>query len=683
MRKLLFLISLISIYLCGIAQESSDKTLVAWVNPDNTDQQGGSVLTVQKGDEFDAIVFGEILKDRWMAGSNNFNRTLKEQIDLDQELVLDRQFLQLAIVYEQDQISIFKNGALYSSHEAQNIDLLSSEYNFICFGLRHIGAAKGHFSGLIDDARIYARALSAAELNSLKANQRSDIKPYAWWNFENNEVRDLTGTFKYSKIVGDTEIHDGKLKLQQNSLVVACRNESDAEKASQGKVPEVPMPPWEGETPEMPKEISNSWLSYHLAHPGPGEAMPGDPNCAFFYEGKYHLHYIYKHRHGFAFAHVSSEDMVHWKWHPTSLVKPNTGHGMFSGTGFFTKEGKPAIIYHGQGADRNYISFALDNNLDVWSEPFPVLPKTSSGQDVEMRHWDPDCWLNGDYYYAISGGAPPSLLKSFDLKNWSSLGLLLHDDMPDLGVSKNEDISCANMFRIGNKWMLLCISHSLGCRYYLGDFEDEKFLPDFHAMMNWNGWDFFAPESLLTPDGRRVMWAWCLLDGAQSGIQSLPRELSLPEDGVLRIKPLKELEKLRYDEQFVNDILVRSGTNYLLKSRGDVLEMMVSFDSKHATEYGMIVFADSAGQGLKIHLRPEENLLVIGDKNIPFMQEQSEKVQMRVFLDHGMVEVFVNDKQAANYMQAHAESDINIQLFSQGSDVRANVSTWKMKSIYE
>ena len=48
-------------------------------------------------------------------------------------------------------------------------------------------------------------------------------------------------------------------------------------------------------------------------------------------------------------------------------------------------------------------------------------------------------------------------MKSPDLKNWTSMGLLMHPDMPDnLGVKKEEDVSCANMFRIGNKWMLLC-----------------------------------------------------------------------------------------------------------------------------------------------------------------------------------------------------------------------------------
>ena len=136
---------------------------------------------------------------------------------------------------------------------------------------------------------------------------------------------------------------------------------------------------------------------------------------------------------------------------------------MYSGTAFLTKEGKPAIIYHGQGSKRNQIAFAEDDKLNKWSKPFPVEPKTADGKPAEMRHWDPDCWVMNDTYYALGGGQNPTLAKSKDLKNWEFLGELLHPDFPeDLGVPKGEDISCANLFKIGDKWMLLCISHGLG-----------------------------------------------------------------------------------------------------------------------------------------------------------------------------------------------------------------------------
>src|SRR5438105_8448355 len=59
-------------------------------------------------------------------------------------------------------------------------------------------------------------------------------------------------------------------------------------------------------TPAMPASPPPAWLTFHLAHPGPDEAMPGDPNCALFRNGRCHLHYIYKNRDGFSFAYVSS-----------------------------------------------------------------------------------------------------------------------------------------------------------------------------------------------------------------------------------------------------------------------------------------------------------------------------------------------------------------------------------------
>lgn len=665
------------------AQQTSDKTLVSWLTLDNLSQQGGSALTIQQGDEFDAIVFGEINSGKWMAGSNNFSRTDKEQDDWITETANINVLIQIAIVYEDDQISIYRNGKLYSSYESNNIDFLHTDYNLVVFGLRHIGAGGGYFSGAIEDARIYDFALSLSDIKSLKPNEMSELKPYAWWDFEGDEMKDLTGRFSHHRMKDGAKLSGGKLILGEASVAVATHSDEEAINATQGKTPLAPMPPWLGETPAMPKEIPENWLSYHLAHPGPGKAFPGDPNCAFYYKGLYHLHYIYINRHGFAFAHVSSKDMVTWKWHPTKLVPPITGHGMYSGTGFFTKEGKPAIIYHGQGSEKNFISFAEDDMLDVWSKPMPIEPKTASGADVETRQWDPDCWLNGETYYAISGGAPPHLIKSDDLKSWTSLDLLLHEDMPDLGVSRDEDVSCANMFKIGDKWMLLCISHALGCRYYLGDFKDEKYLPEFHAMMNWNGWDFFAPESMLTKDGRRVMWAWCLLDGAQSGIQSLPRELSLPKDGILRIKPLRELEKLRFDPIIEKDITVSKDQIHVLQSKGDILELNIMIKANQATEYGVNVFCDEEGEGLPISINPNKKAMLLGDKEVPFELKQGEDLNIRIFLDHAMVEVFLNDRQAANLMHIHEKDNVGISLFTIGDGIKAQVNSWKMKSIYE
>ena len=313
-------------------------------------------------------------------------------------------------------------------------------------------------------------------------------------------------------------------------------------------------------------------LNFHLMHPGEDSA-PGDPNLAYCLDGVYHLHYILRHRWrggtarphdrdtSFCFIHVTSPDMLHWTWQTTKLQPSFTGHGTFSGTGFITSEGKPAAMYPGlSDPGRTYITVAEDNRLSGWSKPYPVLPTGVPEGKKVILSGDPDLFQVSDTYYAYSAGDNLELVKSTDLVNWRYVGPLLQHDLPD--VALGEDTSCANLYPLGDKWMLLCISHQIGCRYYLGDWdaEAEQFVPQIHERMNWRRADqsltepvyrdFFAPESVLTADGRRVMWAWlCTADPAidLKSVQSLPRELSLHADGTLRIEPLRELETLRYD----------------------------------------------------------------------------------------------------------------------------------------
>ena len=664
--------------LCVPATAGTDKTLVSWVCLANTTQQGGSALTIQRADQFDGIVFGETTAGKWMAGSNYYNRTQKDQQANTVEKADAKTLVQMAIVYQGNRVAIYRNGEPYASYEAANIDLLAAKDNMAVFGLRHQGAGTGQcLNGSIEDARIYDRALTAEEIRKFEPDKESVIKPYAWWTFEKGRETDLTGRFPVNNLSGGARIEGGRLVLDGAAPTLIAAAKKTAEP---GTV--------EIDIPAMPADPPDDWPIYHLLHPGPGGAMPGDPNCAFYWKGEYHLHYIYNHREGFAFAHVSSKDLVHWKWHPTTLTPGFTGHGMFSGTGFITKDGKPAIIYHGQGSGRNQLAFALDDKLEKWTKPVPIIPKDASGQEAKFNNWDPDCWLNGDTYYALSGGGNPSLMKSADLKDWTFLGPLLSDEYSDkIGMKKEEDISCANMFRIGNKWMLLCISHGLGCRYYLGDFKNEKYLPEFQAMMSWNGNNYFAPESVLAKDGRRVMWAWQLnVPVAPCGIQSLPRELELPADGVLRIKPLRELALLRGDKLQEDAGTVKSDATRLLKQiQGNTLELEVTLKAPAAKESGIDVLCDPKGEnGMRIAWLPESKTLRVGTVNAPLELKNGEDLVLRIFIDKNLVEVFANDRQAAAAATNYVPDNRAVRLFSTGGDavLKNPITAWKMKSIY-
>jgi len=456
-------------------------------------------------------------------------------------------------------------------------------------------------------------------------------------------------------------------------------------------------------------ENDNSVLNYHLMHPG-GPSAPGDPNAAFFLDGTCHLHYILRHpwkgKESFSFVHVSSQDMLHWVWHKTKLQPSFTGHGMFSGTGFMTKEGRPAAIYHGQASGRNQIAIAKDNELTAWEKPYPVEVITKAGREPEMNHWDPDCFLIGDTYYAISGGQNPPVFKSKDLKDWVYLGDFLKYDLPD--VATGEDISCPNFFRIGNKWMMLCISHPFGCRYYLGDWDadNEQFIPQIHERMNWRRdnqsfidtvyRDFFAPESVLTPDGRRVMWSWlATLDEKinDKTIQSLPRELSLGKDGTLRISPLRELENQRFDEVSFSNVEIQmepihnggDASTRITDLDGDSLEIKAIVSRKEALNkrFGFQLFSDDQDEGFPIIINPPTKTIRVGTVEAPFCVDDlpiDEDLEIRVFIDKYLIEVFVNGRQAV--LGAHMKYEMNKGLYGYtygNSTTIREITMWKLK----
>jgi beta-fructofuranosidase len=476
-------------------------------------------------------------------------------------------------------------------------------------------------------------------------------------------------------------------KLLISAILIASVCHAQTPKIDKTPVSYVP------ETPAWPDTPPDNWPIYHLAHPTFTLGSPFDPNPALFYKGRYHLHYIYRIDAGYVFAHVSSKDMVHWQWHPTVLAPPTTGHGMFSGTGFFTKDGQPAMVYHGQGSNRNWIQTALDDDLNEWSEPQVMLPKDNHGNFVtNVPYFDPDIWLDGDTFYGINGvssSKPPQIMKSDNLKDWTFIGDFLHPDFDEnkLGVKKSEDISCPNVFKLGDKWVLVCISHRLGCRYFIGEFKDEQFLPQSHALLGGNSNRYFAPESLLTPDGRRVNWTW-FFGGQLKGVQSLPTELALSAEGRLRIRPIRELESLRYSKQRMKNVTVKKDTSVILKKiEGQHLELKLVVKDPGAGSFGLDVLCDEQGKnGMRINVNREDNLLEVGSEKAPFKLKTGEALTLRIFIDTTLVEVFANERQIImndRPREANAKVNDGVALFSRGQDQKIDrIIAWKINSIY-
>ena len=212
--------------------------------------------------------------------------------------------------------------------------------------------------------------------------------------------------------------------------------------------------------------------------------------------------------------------------------------------------------------------------------------------------------------------------------------------------------------------------------------------------------DFFAPESLLTPDGRRVMWAWlCTLDPPldKKTIQSLPRELSLGGDGSLRIRPLRELEDLRYDGRLLADTVAsppdahHGGTisRRIADLDGDAFEIRLAIDREQASRkrFGLLLFADDDHEGLPLILQPDTSTIRLGTVEAPFAVAElpdEEEVELRIFIDKYLVEVFVCDRQAL--LCSHADYQAANGLFAYGYGEATTIRTieiWKLKATNE
>jgi sucrose-6-phosphate hydrolase SacC (GH32 family) len=675
----------------------TDKTFVAWVAPANLTQRGGSVLTVEKpGGTFDAIVFGEVSPSRWMAGSNNFNRTQMAQDNSPGETTVGDDLVQIAIVYQGKEITIYRNGARYAGYSVKSAEKFGAD-SLVLLGLRHQDAAADNrfFVGSIDDARIYGIALSAEQIAALKPNQESKPAPVAWWDFEDGRAADRMKRFPTTSLFGDARLSGGRLHLDRPGAYLMATNLAPQATVDLNNANSRARALRE-------KLLADSFRpGYHFVTPE-GSCMPFDPNGAIFWKGRYHLFYIYQDARGHNWGHVSSTDLFHWRHHPTGLVS-----GMFSGNCFVNSEGRPTICYHqvGQG---NAMAVALDDDLNEWKklDSNPITPKTAP-RDPHLnkyRSWDPYGWLEGDTYYAIFGGNRPAIAKAKSLAGeWKYVGDLMANSVP--GVAIDEDVSCADFFPLGNKRMLLCISHRLGARYYLGAWKNEQFHPTFHEKMSWVDNSFFAPESLLDDHGRRIMWAWIFdspgfamrQESGWSGTMSLPRVLTLGVDGMLRMNPPQELERLRYRMQSLTDLAIPTDQEMVLDGIGGTsielsLEMIVPKDSR-AKQFGLKVCRSAKGEeetlvcydaaDRKLKVDTTRSSLTEGPKSIeagPLALKPGEPLLLRVFVDKSVVEVFANGRQAVMRRIYPSRPDsAGVALFSQGGPVRVErLHKWDM-----
>ncbi len=478
---------------------------------------------------------------------------------------------------------------------------------------------------------------------------------------------------------------------------------------------------------------SEQWPTYHItALPEEGVCRPYDTNGCIYWKGRYHLMYIYQRQpdggRKHCWGHASSSDLVNWTFHPPALV-PQPGDpdkGIYSGNAFVNKDGVPMLCWFGIKAGV-CVAAAQDDDLVRWknhpNNPIIPIPKEGDPGHGVYTVWDPYLWLEGDTYYCLLGGNKLSngedtlyICSSPDLVNWKPLHPFYRAE-PSWTIP-GEDVSCPDFFRLGDKHVLMSISHKVGGRCYVGRYEKDLFYPERHVRMNWPGGNFFAPESLEGPTGRRIFWAWVTdprIKSTQkltgSGVHSLGRVLSLRPDGTLGIEPIEELKMLRRNHRHMENIKLPYFRDVTPENiSGDCMELAMKIDTGEAVEIGVKVRCNADGtEHTDIWYNAINGILTIdmsqstlrsdvvyageplasgriGDKKnpqktvtAPLELGVGETLDLRIFLDKCMLEVFANGRQCITQQIFPTGTDNLVKLCAKGDRARVlSLDAWDM-----
>lgn len=475
---------------------------------------------------------------------------------------------------------------------------------------------------------------------------------------------------------------------------------------------------------------------YHFCPPE-DQGMPGDPNGAFFANGRYHLMYLYNRSgSGFCWGHISSADLVHWRHHPDAIGPGDGDEGCFSGGAFVDKEGIATLSYWMLWGDKGIgLAQSRGPKYDIWTKlaANPVIKSTewgvtemkdAQGQSFCVGSADPsNIWKENGRYYMLTGNllvlnklgrapeAPPSeqgdrlyLFVSDDLKTWEYQHVF-YQRRPEW-TQASEDNMCPSFLPLpaspeggppSGKHLLLFISHNLGCQYYVGTYRDLRFYPETHGRMTWVDNTYFAPEALIDGQGRQIMWSW-LLDNPEgekergwSGVYGLPRTLWVGEDHTLRMAPVPELQMLRGSQRRWRAGALKEGQARVLEGiDGCSCELELEIEVGDADRCGIKVRAGGDEETLLYYDRPAQELVFdsthsgnMGRRVVeraPLALGRGEALRLRVFVDQSVVEIFANQRQAIGrrVYPAQADSD-QVVLFAEGGAARLKRAVgWEM-----
>ncbi|WP_341279906.1 glycoside hydrolase family 32 protein [Paenibacillus sp. FSL H8-0537] len=426
-------------------------------------------------------------------------------------------------------------------------------------------------------------------------------------------------------------------------------------------------------------------LGYHLmAEFG----WMNDPNGFIFHNGHYHLFYqYYPYQPAWGpmhWGHAISRDLVTWEYAPAALApdQPYDSGGCFSGSAI-VHEGKLHLMYTGHvvtgpNGDTDYyqtqnIAVSGDGVTFAKLASNPVLgleqiPAGTSRKDFR----DPKVFVRDGFYYTVIGsndGAGHGLIllyRSQNLVNWAFVGEMARSD-----GQMGDNWECPDLFELDGYDVLIMSPQRMPAQgdhyrnlhsttYMVGKLNTEtgSFSYDGYDPVDF-GFDFYAPQTALDPQGRRIVIGWMetweqeiptQLGHYWAGAMTLPREAVLrSSDRKLLFQPLEELNAYRRDSFELSGLELAG--EQLLAAQGECYELEVVLRTGSAREFGLKLRTNGAGEETVLAYDAEEGLFRFnrdrsgigqgGERRTDIALAEGGDLSLRIFVDQSSVEVFL------------------------------------------
>ncbi len=465
-------------------------------------------------------------------------------------------------------------------------------------------------------------------------------------------------------------------------------------------------------------------------HGMPAAAWTNESHGLYYSGGRYHL-FFQKNADGpymarLHWGHISSENLYDWREEKIAIAPGLTYDikGCWSGCVFqdpVITGSRPAIIYTAVDYGHASIAMAKPTGTDLvdWVKDAanPIIGGRPGGLSDDFR--DPYFFRNGDNAYIIVGtskdGVGAMTLHRYDptSKTWSNTG--------DIFFKGNSVSQAGTFWEMSNvtpmadgRWLFTATPLGLptGVRtlYWTGAIgNDGKFVPasDFNTpktvelnsrdgfgllsptIYNHNGVTLamgIVPDKLSSDNNWNLGWAHCF---------SLPREWSLDSRGSLIQKPYSGLTGLRTATSFTRAAFTLNGTVGMSPVSGREVEILGRF-TVGSTPFGFRFFKNAHGAATATY-NPNTGELVfdfsslnrlVNDGGVyngvyrlalPEFLRRGSELKLNIFIDHSIVDVFVNDKWASSIRVFPTDRDADgVEVWSDGDVPVLELGAWNL-----